>query len=60
MLRFETYERTTLFGRRRFYFRLVGANHEPIAYSEPYNSAEARDYGIELVKRSAAAPTVEA
>ena len=58
MLRFETYDRLTLFGRR-FYFRLVGANHEKIAYGEAYNTADARDHGIELVKLAAMATTVE-
>lgn len=39
--------------KRLYYFRLVAANGEIVAQSEAYNSAQARDHGIEAVRRAA-------
>jgi uncharacterized protein YegP (UPF0339 family) len=41
------------------YFVLLAANHEPIGNSELYSSEQARDHGIEAVKRTAPGAPVE-
>lgn len=51
-MKFETFDRLTLFGRRWF-FRLVAANGEPVAQSEAYNSAQSRDKEIANIRRDA-------
>jgi hypothetical protein len=48
--RVETFDRLTIWGRR-WYFRAVAANGEIVSHSEAYNSAEARDGGIEATRR---------
>lgn len=45
----ERFDRLTLFGRRWF-FRARGKNGEIVCPSEPYNSAAARDAGIETAR----------
>ncbi|HET7255615.1 MAG TPA: YegP family protein [Xanthobacteraceae bacterium] len=53
MIRFETFERLTLRGRRYFFRLVVVGNSEIIAQSEAYNSARARDHAIRLIRHGA-------
>jgi uncharacterized protein YegP (UPF0339 family) len=55
---FETYAKTTKAGKRRFYFRGVGENHEKIFPSEGYNTPSARDERIAAIKAGAATAEV--
>ena len=43
----------------QFYFTLTGANGEPIGKSEMYTTEDARDNGIEAVKKTAPDANVE-
>ena len=43
----------------QFYFNLTAANHEIIGVSEMYTTEQARDNGIDAVKRGAAGAAVE-
>lgn len=52
-MRFEIYEKLTIFGKR-FYFRFVGGNNEKVTYGEAYNSRAARNHAIGLIKQFAA------
>lgn len=52
-MKFVTFDRLTLFGRRWF-FTIVGSNGEPLAQSEAYNDPAPRDWAINLIKRDAA------
>lgn len=52
---FVTFDRFTLRGRRWF-FTYKAENGEPVFQSEAYNSAAARDNGIEAARRCASAP----
>lgn len=47
---FVTFDRLTLFGRRWF-FRYIGNNGEPVFPSEAYNSPAARDRGIVAARK---------
>lgn len=47
---FVTFDRLTLRGWRWF-FRYQGSNGEPVFQSEAYNSAAARDDGIEAARK---------
>lgn len=54
MIRFETYDRMTLRGRR-WYFRIVSCgNNEIMTPSEAYNSAAARNRAILIIQHNAA------
>lgn len=44
--RIEGFDRATRAGKRRWYFRVRGANGRIIAQSEAYNTKRARDAGI--------------
>lgn len=57
MIRFETFERLTLRGRR-FYFRIVANNHEPVAQSEAYNRKESRDHAVKIISHWAGSAAV--
>lgn len=48
-LTLQAFERRDRLGRRRWYFRIRGANGEPIAASEAYNSAASRDAAVRLL-----------
>ena len=52
------YERKTAINGQ-YYFVLKAGNGEPLGMSEMYNSASARDNGIEAVKRDAPTALVE-
>jgi uncharacterized protein YegP (UPF0339 family) len=54
---FECFDRLTLRGRRWF-FRFVASNAEPMFQSEAYNSSAARDHAVEVIKREAGAAAV--
>jgi uncharacterized protein YegP (UPF0339 family) len=52
-MRFETFERVTLRGRR-FFFRLVAAgNNEILAQSQPYKTERQRDRTVALIRAGA-------
>jgi uncharacterized protein YegP (UPF0339 family) len=54
MIRFETFDRLTLRGRR-YFFRIVAVgNSEPLVQSEAYNTARSRDHTINLIRQGAA------
>lgn len=54
MVRFETFDRLTLFGRR-FFFRIVAnGNNEPLAQSEAYTSKQARTLAITRIAQGSA------
>lgn len=44
------FSRLGLLGRR-YYFRPVGRNGEPLGQSEGYNSPSARDHGMEAARQ---------
>lgn len=49
--RIETFERKNLFGKWRFYFRLViKRNGEIVAASEAYNDRRDRNYMVDLLR----------
>ncbi len=54
----ERYQRKTA-SDGQYYFVLVAANNEPIGNSEMYSSEQARDNGIEAVKKTAPTAPVE-
>lgn len=56
--RFDTFDRLTLRGRRWF-FRFKAPNGEIVFQSEAYNSAAARDNGIEAARKCADARVVK-
>lgn len=56
--RFTTFDRRTLRGRRWF-FRYQAPNGEIVFQSEAYNSAAARDNGIEAARKCADAMIVK-
>lgn len=59
IVRFEKFERKTLFGER-YFFRIVReGNNEILAPSQPYKTIAGRDTAIDLIKHGAAeAPIV--
>jgi len=52
ILAFQTFSRRGLRGRR-YYFRIIAANGEPVAQSEGYRNRLDRDSTIALIKRGA-------
>lgn len=56
--RFVEFDRVTWFGRRWF-FRYRAENGETVFQSEAYNSAAARDRGIEAARQCHDAPVVK-
>lgn len=58
MKRFITFDAETEDGRRWF-FRYQAPNGEPVFQSEAYNSAAARDRGIEAARKCADAEVVK-
>jgi uncharacterized protein YegP (UPF0339 family) len=59
-IRFETFDRLTLFGRR-YFFRIVrNGNSEPMAQSEAYNRAAPRDIAIGIIQEGASSARVRA
>ena len=54
----QRYQRKTTSGGQ-FYFTLTAANYEPIGNSETYTTENARDNGIESVKKTAPEAPVE-
>lgn len=53
-MRFETFDRLTIFGRRWFFRIVREGNNEPMAQSEAYNSAAKRDIAIGVLKANIA------
>lgn len=59
-LRFETFDRMTLRGRR-YFFRIVRVgNNESMAQSEAYNRQEPRDIAVAIIQEGAATARVRA
>ncbi|MCK4790852.1 MAG: YegP family protein [Desulfobacteraceae bacterium] len=54
----QRYQRKTA-SNGQFYFTLIAANNEPIGNSEMYTTEDARDNGIEAVKKTAPDANVE-
>lgn len=59
-MRFETFDRLTLFGRRWFFRIVREGNNEPMAQSEAYNSAAKRDLAIGVLKAGVANAHIKA
>lgn len=59
-LRFETFDRLTLFGRRWFFRIVREGNNETMAQSEPYNRPEPRDIAIAILQEGAGTARVKA
>lgn len=59
-LRFETYDRMTLFGRRWFFRVVREGNSETMAQSEAYNRREPRDIAIAILQEGAGDARIKA
>lgn len=59
-LRFETFDRLTIFGRRWFFRIVRNGNNEPMAQSEAYNRPEPRDIAIGILQEGASSARVRA
>jgi uncharacterized protein YegP (UPF0339 family) len=52
-MRFETFERVTLRGRRYFFRLVAGGNNEILAQSQPYKTERQRDRTVALIRAGA-------
>jgi hypothetical protein len=58
MIRFETFDRLTLRGRRWFFRIVRNGNNEPLAQSEAYNRAASRDIAMAIIQEGAGSSKV--
>lgn len=58
MIRFETYDRLTLRGRRYFFRMVSEGNNEVMSQGQPYRNRASRDIAIGKIKAGAAAAVI--